>query len=195
MNVSKIQRLLKDQCASYQWLDPSRHQFCLAHVLRILQQMVDYASGGLTAHIGAKLVRLCQSIFRTQHRFELHELEESRWRNIQHWQHKGTQVPASRYAGGCKHILKHGQGLWVFMAYPGTPLTNNEAERCLRDSVILRKICFGTSSHRGELFRSRVLSVVETCKKHGLSVLDVISEIVAASSMYRLFFGLITLLL
>ncbi|MCL1126301.1 IS66 family transposase, partial [Shewanella surugensis] len=62
----------------------------------------------------------------------------------------------------------------------GTPLTNNEAERCLRGSVIMRKICYGTSSDRGEKFRSRLLSVVETCKKRQLSPIRVISTIIAA---------------
>jgi transposase len=132
--------VVTDQCASYHWLDPSRHLFCLAHVLRNLQQMADYAGGGLTAHIGARLVLLCQSLFRTQHRFEQHELTETQWR---------------------RRMLR------------------------LRGSVILRKICFGTSSHRGEQFRSRVLSVVETCKKRGLSALDVISEIVEAVTAKR----------
>ena len=44
----------------------------------------------------------------------------------------------------------------------------------------MRKNGFGTSSDRGDKFRSRVLSVVETCKKRGLSALEVISEIVTA---------------
>ncbi len=195
--------VVTDQCASYHWLDPSRHQFCLAHVLRNLQQMAEYAGGGLTAHIGTRLVLLCQSIFRTQHRYEQHELAESLWRrrmqrlrrSIQSWLRKGEQVPAARYTGRCKHLLKYEQGLWVFLVYPGTPLTNNEAERCLRGSVILRKICFGTSSYRGEQFRSRVLSLVEICKKRGLSALDVISEIVTAVTAkhpYPDVFGLTT---
>ncbi|MBM7074566.1 transposase, partial [Shewanella sp. 202IG2-18] len=71
-------------------------------------------------------------------------------------------------------------GLWVFVTHKGTPLTNNEAERCIRGTVIMRKNCFGTSSDRGDKFRSRVLSVIETCKKRGLSALEVISEIVTA---------------
>jgi len=33
--------------------------------------------------------------------------------------------------------------LWVFLQYRGTPLTNNEAERCLRGSVIMRKFATG----------------------------------------------------
>ena len=60
------------------------------------------------------------------------------------------------------------------------PLTNNEAERCLRGSVMMRKICYGTSSDRGEKFRSRILSVVETCKKRKLSPITVLSKIITA---------------
>ncbi len=82
------------------------------------------------------------------------------------------------YSGRCRHILKYEQGLWIFLNHLGTPLTNNEAERCLRGSVIMRKICYGTRSDRGEKFRSRLLSVVETCKKHKLSPITVISAII-----------------
>ena len=66
------------------------------------------------------------------------------------------------------------------LQYRGTPLTNNEAERCIRGSVIMRKICFGTTSDKGEKFRSRVLSVIETCKKRSLSAIEVISTIATA---------------
>ena len=44
--------VVTDQCASYHWLDATRHQFCWAHVQRNLQKMADYAGGGLTARIG-----------------------------------------------------------------------------------------------------------------------------------------------
>ena len=93
---------------------------------------------------------------------------------------KGCEVPARRYAGRCQHILKYETGLWVFLQYRGTPLTNNEAERCIRGSVIMRKICLGTTSDKGEKFRSRVLSVIETCKKRSLSAIEVISTIATA---------------
>jgi len=42
------------------------------------------------------------------------------------------------------------------------------------------KPVYGTSSERGEQFRSRVLSVVETCKKRKISAFEVISSIVGA---------------
>ncbi|KEY58983.1 transposase IS66 family protein [Serratia sp. DD3] len=77
-------------------------------------------------------------------------------------------------------MLKYETGLWVFLSHPGTPLTNNEAERCLRDTVIMGKISYGTQSDRGETFRSLMLLVVETCKKRRLSAFQVISDIVTA---------------
>ena len=113
--------VVSDQCPSYHWIEPERHQFFLAH----LQQMADYSGKGLT-----------------------------------NWLERSTKVPASRYAGRCRYILKYEIDLWVFLNHPETPLTNNEAERCLRGRVIMRKICYGTSSDRGEKFRSRLLSVV-----------------------------------
>ncbi|MGL5523925.1 MAG: IS66 family transposase zinc-finger binding domain-containing protein, partial [Aeromonas veronii] len=48
-----------------------------------------------------------------------------------------------------------------------TMLTNNEAERALRGYVLWRKGSYGVCSHRGELFRQRLLSLVETAKRLG----------------------------
>ncbi len=178
--------VVTDQCASYHWLDPTRHQFCLAHVQRNLQEMADYGGGGQTAYLGHRLVVQFKTVFRTQHRYESGQIGEQIWlrrmqrlrRSIKADLSKGAEVPARRYAGRCQHILKYETGLWVFLQHPGTPLTNNEAERSIRGSVLLRKICFGTSSDRGDKFRSRVLSVIETCKKRGQSAIEVLYQIV-----------------
>ena len=124
----------------------------------------------------------------TQHRFEAGELAEECWlrrmqrlrRSLNRLLKQGTKVICKRYAGRCEFLLKHEQSLWTFTRHKGTALTNNEAERCLRGSVIMRKISFGTSSDRGDKFRSRIASVVETCKKRGLEPLEVVSNIVTA---------------
>lgn len=57
--------------------------------------------------------------------------------------------------------------LWRFMSDDDIPLTNNEAERALRGYVQWRKGSYGACSHRGELFRQRILSLVETAKRLG----------------------------
>lgn len=185
-NASAI--VITDQCASYHWLDPERHQFCWSHIMRNVQQMADYVGQGHTAWVGSRLVLLCQAVFRTQHRYEAGKLDETRWRSrmmrvkarFHRYLVRGSQSPVSRYAGRCQYLLKYETGLWVFLLHPDTPLTNNEAERCLRGTVIMRKISYGTQSDRGEKFRSRILSVVETCKKRGLSAFQVVSDIVSA---------------
>lgn len=82
---------------------------------------------------------------------------------------KGTKVPCKRYAGRCKFILKHEPSLWVFLSGPDIQLTNNEAERYIRGSVILRKISYGKNFERGDQSRSRVLSVVGTRSVANLS--------------------------
>ncbi|MEZ9371396.1 IS66 family transposase, partial [Vibrio cyclitrophicus] len=43
-----------------------------------------------------------------------------------------------------------------------------------------RKISFGTTSDAGDKFRSRIHTLIETCKKHGLSAMLVLSEIITS---------------
>ena len=149
--------VITDNYAAYNFINPEKHQLCLAHVQRNLQQMADYSGGGLTSLIGKKLVLILKTVFRTQHRREQSILSETLWlRRMQRLKRsfttlleKGAKTPSDRYSGRCQHLLKHETGLWVFVTHKGTPLTNNEAERCIRGTVIMRKNCFGTSSDRG----------------------------------------------
>ena len=180
--------VVSDQCPSYNWLSPERHQFCWAHVKRNLQQMADYSGGGHTAYVGKHLCLITDAIFRTRHRYEQNELGHPlylrRMKRLQtafdHWLNKGSNVMVQRYRGRCKLLIKHRESLWVFLKQTSTPLTNNEAERCIRGFVIQRKISYGTTSDAGDKFRSRIHSVIETCKKRGMSVLSVVTEIVTS---------------
>ena len=180
--------VVSDQCPSYNWLAPDRHQFCWAHVKRNLQQMADYSGGGHTAYVGKHLCLITDVIFRTRHRYEQNELGHvmylRRMKRLQtaldYWLDKGSGVMVQRYRGRCKLLIKHRESLWVFLKQTSIPLTNNEAERCIRGFVIQRKISYGTTSDAGDKFRSRIHSVIETCKKRGMSVLSVVAEIVTS---------------
>lgn len=55
--------------------------------------------------------------------------------------------------------------LWRFMDDEAIALTNNEAERALRGYVLWRKGSYGVWSQRGEQFRQRIMSLVETAKR------------------------------
>ncbi|GAA4879022.1 hypothetical protein GCM10023333_10990 [Ferrimonas pelagia] len=69
---------------------------------------------------------------------------------------------------------------WTFARHAELPLTNNEAERTLRGYVLWRKGSYGISSHRGELFRQRILSLVETAKRLKLNPLEWLQQITRA---------------
>jgi transposase len=55
-------------------------------------------------------------------------------------------------------------------------LTNNEAERRLRPAVLWRKGSFGTQSHRGSRFVERILTVVQTLRLQGRSLIDFLAR-------------------
>ncbi len=59
--------------------------------------------------------------------------------------------------------------LWQFMSDNDIPLTNNESEQALRGHVLWCEVNYGTCSLRGEQFRQRILSLVETVKRLGHS--------------------------
>ncbi|HHO0802086.1 TPA: transposase, partial [Aeromonas hydrophila] len=80
---------------------------------------------------------------------------------------RGSVLCTKRYRGRCQLLLKDDEMLWRFMENDEIALTNNEAERALRGYVLWRKGSYGVWSHRGEQFRQRILSLVETAKRLG----------------------------
>ena len=125
--------------------------------------------------IGARLELLADSVFRVRHRWENGLLSKENYlrrlrRYRQHWRKRlelGALWCSKRIRGRCELLLRDDEMLWRFMNDDEIALTNNEAERALRGYVLWRKGSFGVWSHRGEQFRQRILSLVETAKKLG----------------------------
>ena len=66
------------------------------------------------------------------------------------------------------------------LIYPKLPLHNNGSEIALREGVIKRKISYGTRSDAGKAAWENQLTILDTCRKQGISyfkyILDIISE-------------------
>jgi hypothetical protein len=60
-------------------------------------------------------------------------------------------------------------GLLQVLDYPSIPLHNNCAEIAVREGVIKRKISYGTRSELGKLAWEFMLSIMDTCRKLGIS--------------------------
>ena len=77
----------------------------------------------------------------------------------------------SRKAKPLRRLLKHREGLCVFLDKPFVPMDNNIAERALRCAVIRRRLSFGSNSEDGAKFTAIMHSVVGTLSMHGIDVL------------------------
>ena len=69
-----------------------------------------------------------------------------------------------------RSLLRHREGLSVFLDNPGVPMDNNAAERALRSAVIGRRLSFGSDSEAGARFTATMYSVVNTLSVNGLEV-------------------------
>ena len=76
----------------------------------------------------------------------------------------------SRKAKPLRRLLKHREGLCVFLDKPFVPMDNNIAERGLRCAVIRRRLSFGSNSEDGAKFTAIMHSVVGTLSMHGIDV-------------------------
>jgi hypothetical protein len=72
----------------------------------------------------------------------------------------------------CARITKHLAALFVFVADPAVPATNNAAERGLRHLVTCRKLSGGTRSAAGTATKMTLASLFGTWRLHGLNPLD-----------------------
>ena len=77
----------------------------------------------------------------------------------------------ARKAKALRSLLRHREGLCVFVDNPQVPMDNNLAERALRGPVIGRRLSFGSNSEDGAKFTAIMYSVVGTLSMNGIDVL------------------------
>ena len=65
--------------------------------------------------------------------------------------------------------------------FPEVPLDNNAAERALREYVIKRKISNGTRTAAGTKSWEIFLSLLDTCRKNGVSFYDYLCDQISKS--------------
>ena len=76
----------------------------------------------------------------------------------------------ARRAKPLQSLLKHREGLCVFVDRPFVPMDNNTGERAIRGPVIGRRSCFGSDSEKGAGFTATMYSVAGTLAINGIDV-------------------------
>ena len=77
----------------------------------------------------------------------------------------------ARQGKALRSLVKHREGLSVFVDNPQVPMDNNVAEREFRRAVIGRRLCFGSDSEDGADFTAAMYSVLGTLALNGIDVL------------------------
>ena len=67
--------------------------------------------------------------------------------------------------------------LLLVLDFPEIPLHNNPAEIAIREFVIKRKISYGTRSEDGKIAWENMMTILDTCRKNGVSFLEYVKDI------------------
>ena len=78
-------------------------------------------------------------------------------------------------------LREYGAALWTFAKVEGVEPTNNAAERAVRKGVLWRKGSFGSHSVEGSRFAERMLTVSESLRAQGRSILSFLEQSIHAA--------------
>lgn len=184
-----------DRWRPYESLFGDSRQICWAHLGREGQSAIDRAEvmlkskdeavrvkGEALLAWGKAFLSLYDAIFKSWHRFKDGEMcrkgltgamVSHKVAFFKHLQ-AGALLADKKVARTCRDLMRQWNVLWTFVTAPGVEPTNNEAERAMRQPVLLRKKSQGTRSERGKKTLGTLLSVVETCRRQARSAIDFI---------------------
>jgi hypothetical protein len=176
--------LVSDRHGAYGTHPSEQRQLCWAHIIRNLERIAGYK--GDAGDLGRWLVHFTRIIIQLEHRWRKSGYQSEHYRrrllaareNFKTSLQQGSARHDGKKTGRvCKELLKVEPMLWRFMKSPGLDLTNNTAERALRPYVIWRKTSFFSQSERGDLFRARVMTVAETCRRLDLCAYTLLRKV------------------
>jgi len=179
-------KICSDRLHAYSPLSMDRRQVCWAHLKRDFQKWVD--QGEATRLLGNDGLALCQSMFAIWRDFRMGKFKRKRLirkmaplrRRMSQVLRWGLRCGDAKGAQFCRTLLKLAPAMWAFVRVPGLEPTNNHAERMLRGAVLWRKNSFGCHAPRGCRFAERMLSVVQTLRLQGRSVVHWLQQALIA---------------
>jgi transposase len=174
--------LVSDRASVFTFWKMSLRQICWAHLLRLFVAFSE--KGGAIGCFGKELLALASLVFDYWKGLASKAISMSEyklWMSKVMPEFEGVLARAvasglPHLAGSCQNLLNHRLALWTFVHVDGVEPTNNNAERSLRRFVLWRKNCFGAFSARGQVFASRIMSVVTTLRQRSVRSLDFLSQ-------------------
>ncbi|MBE9002494.1 transposase, partial [Nostoc sp. LEGE 12447] len=184
--------LSSDDFSVYNGYPAFAQQKCLAHLRRHFKKLI-ILPGLHNQAIGEAFVDLIDEAFRNYARwFEtldstsyndwVNQFKSKLYSSLHQWIDK-----AGATAGQLLRSLRDkANQWWYFLDYPEVPPDNNLAERSLRLAVTKRKVSGGSRSMERFQHTAKLLTVVQTCRRQGRSVIEFFAQaLVAYSNNYQ----------
>lgn len=182
--------IISDDFSVYNGYPVLAQQKCQAHLRRHCQRLIK-TPGINNESIGIALTEIIDEAFQ-QHRI---------WRENNHQQQYldsalqlKTRINLTLSKWGKKAGYEAGKLLrnlklkadqwWYFLDHPEIPPDNNLAERALRLAVTKRKVSGGSRSMARFQDTANLLSVIQTCRFQGLSVIDFFTQALMSSACF-----------
>lgn len=163
-------------------------QRCLSHLKRSAEAWCKLLPGkapksrAFFAAVTEWVKRGCTWHRKWKHRIGAVKDREANWlrRELERLQEMPTD--SERAARLQKRIRRYRNEWLTFLDHPGVSPTNNLAEQALRAVVILRKLTFGSRTKAGGKRLGVLMTVIETAKRQGKSVLKFLVALFTLSS-------------
>lgn len=178
--------IVVDRWKAYLRHPHAKRQLCWAHLKRNFQELVD--RGSPATRVGRAGLAAVDAVFtgwkrHQQGRLALpglgRRLAPAR-RQLERALQRGLKNADRKARAMARDLLPQFECLWTFTRHDGMPPHNNLAERLIRPAVLWRKNSFGTQSERGSRFAECMLTVAQTLRLQGRSVLDFVERAICA---------------
>lgn len=178
--------LSSDDYSVYNGYDVKAQQKCLAHLRRHFKRLI-LIPGLNNLEIGKVFIALIDEGFKNYAKFQDNQdvLEFFAWASqfkllvdcsINKWIGK-----AGGEAGKLIRSLRDkAHQWWYFLDHPEIPPDNNLAERTLRLAVTKRKVSGGSRSMKRFQNTANLLTVIQTCRRQGRSVIQFFEQAIKA---------------
>jgi transposase len=178
--------LCSDRWRAYDSVPIMQRQVCWAHLKRNFEKWLE--EGGKAKEIGEACLAIKDRVFEVWH---LYRRGGMKWSDMDDQMSSlmielravlecGERSRNRKLARFCRRVMDVYPALWTFVVKPGVEPTNNHAERVQRLAVLWRKNCFGCHSDSGCRFAERLLTVVQTLRVQGRSVLQYLKASIEA---------------
>lgn len=151
-----------------------KHQLCHEHLKRDLKYLIE-TQKSIWAYQMYRFICKCRKA-----RDALWQLPEMIREQGIAWYHAtldnllAFSVTTKKEKTLLKRFIKHREKILTFMDYEDVPPDNNSSEQAIRQSKVKMKVSGGFRSEQGAKTYAILLSIIETCKKQNLNILQAI---------------------